>query len=113
MSCKITSDLCIFRGDDLRVVVEVRDQDNQLVDISDASEITWSLSNSPNTAAIITKTLGVGISINNPTSFVFDIVPGDTSALNGSYYQEAEIVTSGGFTYTAMSGRVIIKPTLI
>ena len=113
MSCTIKSDLCLHSGDDLRVVVGVRDQDGQLVDITNVQSITWSLSNSPTTAAIITKTLGAGISIASPTTFVFDLVPADTSALNGSYYQEAEIITSSGLTYTVMNGRVIIKPTLI
>lgn len=113
MSCISNSDLCMHSGDDLQVIIEVRDQDGQLVDISDAQDITWSLSNSPTTAAIVTKSLGVDISIASPTTFVFDLVPADTSALNGSYYHEAEIITSSGLTYTVLNGRVTIKPTLI
>jgi len=113
MSCVVNPDMCMYSGDDLRVIVEVYDQDGLLVDISDVSGITWSLSNDTNSAAIITKTLGAGISIASPTTFVFNLSPSDTNTLNGSYYHEAEIINSGGLTYTAMSGRFIIKPTLI
>lgn len=113
MGCFKQTELCIGSGDDLRVIVEVYDESGSLVDISGASGITWSVAPNVNSAAVITKTLGAGISINTPTSFVFDILPADTSALQGSYYHEAEIITSGAKTYTAMSGRFLIKPTLI
>lgn len=104
----------LFQGDDLRVIVTVRDQSGQLVDISGAQSIRWAVARSVNAAPEIEKTLGNGISINSPTSFFFDLEAAETAQLaRGSYYHEADAVTDQGLTYTAISGRLFIRPVLL
>jgi hypothetical protein len=108
-----TKDLEMFRGDDLRVIVEVRDQDNNPVDISDAVSITWAVANSATSEILLQKELGDGITINTDTSFFFDISSAESATLDGRCYQEAEVVTDQNKTYTVMSGAFIVKKALI
>ncbi len=103
----------MFQGDDLRVIISVYDTQGSPVDITDAQSIIWKLARSPDDVALLTKSLGSGITVNNPTSFYFDIESAETLALFGQYYHEAEIITDQGLKYTGISGHVTIKKTLI
>ena len=104
----------LYAGDDLRVIVTVRDQSGELVDISDAQDIRWAVAPSVSADPVIEKSLGNGITINSPTSFTFDLTSADTGALSrGRYYHEAEAVTDQGLTYTALSGSLFIDPVLL
>lgn len=113
MICPQKVEMCMASGDDLRIIIEVYDQNNDLVDISSASSITWALAQDVGSVAIITKSLGSGIVINTPTSFYFDLTDTETSPLVGTYFHEAEIITSSGKKYTALQGRFTLKQTLI
>ena len=104
----------MFSGDDLRLQVEVRDQNGNLIDISSATEIEWQMARDNNSAPEITKTLsGGGIAIADPNTFQLDIGASETGALRGSYYHEAEVETDQGKIYTAIFGRVTIRRDLI
>ena len=101
-------------GDDLRVIVTVRDQSGELVDISDAQDIRWAVAPHVSADPVIEKSLADGITINSPTSFTFDLTSAETGALSrGRYYHEAEAVTDQGLTYTALSGSLFIDPVLL
>ena len=104
----------MFAGDDLQITVPVVDErTGESIDISQATSIKWSLARSVNGPAIIEKTLDNGISVNTPTSFLFNIMNTESDPLQGAYHHEAEVVTSQGFVYTVMSGRVTVNRTLI
>ena len=104
----------MFAGDDLRIIVPVVDErTREPIDISQATSIKWSLARSVSSPAIIEKTLDDGITVNTPTSFLFDITNSESDPLQGAYHHEAEVVTSQGFVYTVMSGRVTVNRTLI
>lgn len=113
MGCCKTQNICMFQGDDLRVIISVYDTLDSPVDITGAQSIIWKLAQSTDDVALITKSLGAGITINNPTSFYFDIESYETQTLFGQYYHEAEIITDQGLKYTGISGHVTIKKTLI
>ena len=114
MTVRHTQNFRLFAGDDLRVIVTVRDQTGQLVDISDAQDIRWAVAPSVSADPVIEKSLGNGITINSPTSFTFDLTSAETGALSrGRYYHEAEAVTDQGLTYTALSGSLFIDPVLL
>lgn len=113
MACIANSDICIFAGDDLRIEVEVKDQYGNQVDITTVTSITWKVANTPTSAPIVTKTFTTDISISPLDTFVFNLVPADTTSLSGRYYHEAEIVTSTGKTYTVLTGYLTVKNSLI
>lgn len=107
-------DIDLTQGDDLRVLVTARDQNNQLVDISGAQSIVYAVARSPSGPILLTKDLNSGIVVTSASAFYFDITAADSGALDvGAYMQEIEIITSGGLTYTALRGRIIIKSQLI
>lgn len=122
------ANLVVFKGNDLRLVCTVRDDDGQLVDISGSSEIRFTISAAAGEAAIVEKTLtGGGIAISTNTTFYIDITDDDTNSLTdttywpelehavcqrigrasivNSYYHECTITTAAGLKYTVMSGR--------
>jgi hypothetical protein len=104
----------MFSGDTLRVICEVRDETGALMDVSAAQSIQWRLAQSPQSAAIVSKTTADGsLTKTSGAGFYFDILPADTAALDGRYYHEAQVVTSTGAVYTVMAGYIRIRPDLI
>lgn len=106
----------IFSGDDLRIIATVRDQAGNLIDITNAS-IRWALSADSRSPKLLEKTTALtgsaAITKMNASEFFFDLVPADTQSLDGVYYHEVDITTSGGKTYTVLHGPAIIKPNLL
>ena len=104
----------MFAGDDLRIIVPVVDErTREPIDISQATSIKWSVARTVGSTPILTKELDNGITINNSTSFFFDITNIESSDLTGAYYHEAEVITSQGYVYTVLSGRAYVQWTLI
>ena len=115
MSRRTRQDFDIFAGDDLEVIVEVRDQSGELVDISEAQSITWGVSNNNRSVPELEKSYpGSGIILIDDHTFKFDITSANSSSVGaGRYYQEAEVVTSSGLVYTVLSGTVLIRPSTV
>lgn len=112
-SCPQKVNFCTRQRNDLQVEFFVYDEEGNPVDLSDVQEITWQLSRNVGGPPIIDKTLtGATITVNTPNSFVFDIAD-DEIDVSGVHYHEAQIVTSQGFEYTAVQGRVKIERTQI
>lgn len=107
--------LQVFRGDDLRVAITMRDQSGQVLDISGAAEIEYAVAASVQGPKLLSKTLANGgISITAPEVFTLDLTSADTGSLSpGVYYHEAQIQTSTGETYTALYGSLTILTDLI
>lgn len=115
MSIRTGQDFDIFAGDDLEVIVPVRDQQGQLVDISDAQSIKWGVSQSNRSAVLLLKEYpGSGIILLDDSRFKFDVTSAQSSDLGaGRYYHEAEIVTSTGLVYTVLTGSINIRPSTV
>lgn len=112
-NCCRGQDICFRQGDDVRIVVECVDSDGLPVDITDAQSIKWAAARTVNDTAVIQKSLASGITINTPTSFMFDITDVESEALSGNYYHEAEVINDQGLVYTPLFGRLTIPKTLI
>jgi hypothetical protein len=107
-------DIKMVQGDDLRVMVTVKDQDNQLVSITGAPDITWAVATLFGGVPIITKNLSSGVTIGNDSMFYFDITAANSGALQpGVYRHEAQITTTGGLKYTTMRGTLRIDAQII
>lgn len=107
--------MSIVKGDNLRLIFELRDESGASVISAGASEIRWAVSTEYGGAVVIDKRLSNGSVIQSgPYTFFVDIEQADTATLNaGRYRQEVEITTSGGLVYTCLQADFIIKPTSI
>lgn len=118
MSCTPSArmDLCIYRGNDLRVIVTVRDTAGQLVDISAADEIWWEASPRPGGTPFIQKQLTASdITLGAPPQFFFDIDATESAAFPvGRQHHEALLKTSGGKFYTVLYGKLkVVDATIV
>ena len=112
-------DFSMHSGDDRVLEITIRENDHGTLDITGAA-ITWALSRivtdkvEPKGAAIVTKTVGSGITITNAHNGHVEvaITETDTDDLAGTYYHEMQLVLSGD-TSTVMYGTVTIKKDLI
>ena len=107
--------LSIVKGDNLRLIFELRDESGASVISAGASEIRWAVSTEFGGTVVIDKRLSLGGVIQSgPYTFFVDIEQADTATLNaGRYRQEVEITTSGGLVYTCLQSDFTIKPTSI
>lgn len=103
----------VTEGNDLRIYSEVRDEDNELVDISAAQKLRWEVARTTTDEPVIVKTLADDIVLTSDSAFYFDLDAADTEGVNGGFYHELELVTDGGKTYTILYGRLYIRPALI
>lgn len=124
--------ITVVRGDALDIVVTVRDTEDELVDISTAEEIRWTMTQEVDGTLIVEKTLADGIAIANDTSFVISLSSADTLLLpnplywpelsvagggttpsqdeiDASVYHEARVTTGDGSPYTVISGRIFAR----
>ena len=110
----INQHFVMWSGDDKVITVTVYDNDDDVVDITDAT-ITWRLSQNVDSAALITKTVGDGITISDPTNGIFTITlePSDTAPLSGRYYHECEITDATGDISTGAVGHATIQEDAI
>lgn len=108
------ADFTMFSGDTKIIQVTVQDDTGAAVDVSSPMVIIWQLSRKVTSPALITKSIGLGISvINGPLGqFQIMLAPADTAALKGDYYQEIEINDNGAIS-TVLSGTVTINPDSI
>ena len=105
----------MIKGDDLRVILNVRDTSGDVVDLTGATSIEWAAATNYGATPALTKTLAAGtIVISGPGVIYFDIESTDSGALSvANYKQEMQIVTNGGLTYTVGQGVLRIKPEII
>ena len=100
----------LHAGDNPSIPVTVKDSADVVVDITAATAIKWNLYRDSRGTALVTKTLGSGITVTSGVGGIFTIalVAGDTSALFGYFYHEAEL-TLGGNISTVLTGYIQIR----
>lgn len=113
----------LFSGDTKRLNYTVKDGAGTAIDITTAT-FRWGLSKlgkpktagepSPQGAALLTKTVGSGITLTAPTlgQLTVALDPADTASLKGSFYHELEMVLSGD-TSTVAFGQIDVKRDLL
>lgn len=117
-TCPPRGYICVPRGDSLRVVVPVHenDCDGDLMDISGASEIVFAASDEIGGVVRFTKKLstgGVSISTNDyEFSFVITAANSDSLVRHTNYF-EIRITSAAGETKTVMAGVLKSPETII
>jgi len=106
-------------GDSKVLQVTVKDEAGVAINITGAT-FTWALSKKKSSGGfsptlLLTKTVGSGITLVTPASGRLDIalLPADTDALKGSYYQELQMVDTATNKSTVLDGTITIDPDLI
>lgn len=109
------SRITIVKGDDLRLLFELRDEHGNSVISQGASAIKFAVSPEYGKPPVITKTLAAGTVVQSgPYSFYVDLVPADTAAITaGIYRYELEVTTAGGLVYTCLQSDFTVKETSI
>lgn len=110
----VQQDFILYSGDDALPTFTVVDRNGDTIDISGVQDISWTVSRSFGTTAVITKT-----KVDGGISFVTDgtdgrfqiaIVPADTAALTAFYFHIAKIVDGFGYTTTVATGQLQVGP---
>jgi hypothetical protein len=119
MALGTSNDASMHSGDTMTLEVTVNDSAGSPLDIS-AGAFTWVLSKKsttavePRGAALVSKTLGSGVSFTNTgTDGLCEVLidPADTAALAGVFYHEFQ-VTIAGVVSTVLFGSVTIAKDL-
>lgn len=103
-------------GDSLVLRITVRDHLRQVVDLTDASA-RWGIArkqlNGAFETALITKTVGDGITITDAAAGVLSITlnEGDFTE-RGEFVHELEVVLASGISQTVASGRFVSAPAI-
>ena len=105
-------------GDTRVLELTITDEADAVVNLTGAA-ITWALSKRnasevlPKGTAILTKTVGSGITITDAANGRADVAidPADTADLKGEYYHEVQLVLTD--TSTVLYGLVTIQEDLI
>lgn len=102
----------LHRGTDYRLRISVVEADDSVVDLNAVQSIVYTLhgvapSKDPDAPALITKSVGSGVSVTDASGGVFevDVLKDDTLPLwPGKYYHQVMLVNSLGRTYKPLSG---------
>lgn len=90
----------IVQGDDVDLVIAIKDKTNTAVDFTGATAITFTAKANVTGDAYITKTLAAGVALSSPaTEITVSLTDTDTSEDNlpaGLYYFEVQITDSAG-----------------
>ena len=103
----------LHSGDSKSVTVNIVNAAGVAVDVSTASAVVYKVAASPGSEALVSKSLGSGISVAGSTVTI-TFAPADTATLAGGvYYHELEITDGDGNVQTAFTGYVLIEGDLI
>src|SRR5258708_30210141 len=110
MVAAVNQDFVTYRGDTVVPIFAVVDANGVAVDISGATQISWTCRLNLDGLALITKTkTGGGVTfVNTGTDGKFQVTvgPGDTQPLSGFYIHAAVITDGAGNVSTAEVGRM-------
>lgn len=100
----------MFSGDTKDLNVTVLNQDSAVVDLTGAS-VDFTISKKPGGAALVTKTVGSGIVLTDPTNGVMDITlnPADTVSLKGAYHYQCRVTDVSLRETTVLFGTATIR----
>lgn len=101
-------------GDSKILQVRVRLPDGTPMPVSDIASATYQAARSRGEAAVISKTLGAGITANAEANTLdIALVPADTQDRHGELLHELQIVDTADRTMTAFQGRLTLAADLV
>lgn len=112
----------IINGDDVSIVINVKDKASAVIDLSGVTALTFKVNNTPCDKTFISKTLGAGVVITDATAgeVTVTLTDSDTSDTNlpaGDYIFELQITDSSGNISTVRdfdddAGKLEVLPDL-
>lgn len=109
----------MISGDTATITVTVDDGAGGVVDLTGAT-VTFAMSKDKpgsrfNATAKITKTVGDGVTLTDPTNGVMTVAldAADTDDLSGRYHYEIEVTDTSSNVATVTTGIITIKPDLV
>jgi hypothetical protein len=110
MVAAVNQDFVTYQGDTVQPVFTVVNSSGVAVDISGATQITWTARTNLDAAAAITKTKTGGqisfVTTGTDGKFQVQVNPADTAALTGFYMHYATITDGAGNVSTVAVGRM-------
>jgi len=105
-------DITLYSGDSRNLIINVTDENNSSINLTGAS-IEWILTSSNST--ILSKSVGAGIAINNPTNgqFTISISSANTRNLSGIYQHLVRVTTTDGNSSIVLTGNITITKALL
>lgn len=105
----------MIAGTDRTLRFSVVDENGTAKNLSGLQAASWKLKRKTGGTALITKTLGAGVSLYSAAGGVVDVelAPADTATLQGSFLHELRLTDVDGDIATAAVGYLTIKATLI
>ena len=103
-------------GDEPKLVITVKDQAGNAINLTGAQEIVYALAKSSKSPIEMEKKLSTGtLSVADAVNGRIEILllNADTESLVGKYYEELRLVDTLGKRYTSRGGRVTIHRNLI
>ena len=73
---------------------------------------TYVIAASATSAALVTKTVGSGLTISDATHIVIAFAPSDTAALSGIYHHELRVTNGSGQTDLLFTGTITVNPNV-
>ena len=110
----LNQDFVTYKTDSIKPIFTVQTTAGIVVDISTATEITWTAQQTPNSAALITKKKSTGgitfVSGGTDGKFQVALGPSDLGVLEGYYVHYASVTDGGGNVTTVEVGRMQVGP---
>jgi hypothetical protein len=107
----VRKDFTIKEARDVTLAFEVVADQDQV--ITDSAIDFWIARHVGSTVPLITKTVGVGITITGDLTFEVKIDAEDTEEMEGLYYYEVRIEASDGCRVTSTYGYITFEASLI
>ena len=103
----------MYAGDTLILEITAKDSDGTALDLTGLT-VKWSLARVNTSPALLTKTVGSGITVTNAAlgQFKVELTPTDTASFSGEYYHEVRVF-QGLKAWTIFSDYITFKPTLV
>lgn len=111
-----TQDVTVFQGNDIIIDVVVKDPSGTVVSLTGLQAASYGISKKPaGPTKLLTKTLGNGITVVNPTTGSLRIVltAAETLLLKGSLFHELVLRDNAGKVGTVMTGSYTSTETMI
>ena len=106
-----TNNFTMVAGETMTLnVTSIYETTGALVDFTGAT-ITWVMKQGSTT--ILTKTVGVGITVTGLGTFDIALATGNTTGLSGEYQHECRATLADGTVTTLFRGTATLEPTII
>lgn len=111
----LSQNVTMWSGDSKKLRFTVIDDAGAAKNLTGAAIVWKAAKTAGSSTALITKSVGSGITITDPTGGLFEVRldPADTASLSGDFYHEAQVTDALGDVATVAIGRIRINADLV